>query len=171
MMEEKQLADLKPEDLKRHVLWEFSQVDDMVAPEATIVHPFRGDRIPKGSTHTICRATFTLADGTTFPGHVQPCPGFDDVPSVGHPPSVTQPTLFAGGRAFAFWQGYIRIESIGPLLERFYRAVSRPREKVWPLAWRTDVLVEGETEPRRGVVHGFYVLQGPSEAEVVRETT
>lgn len=107
-------------------MWEYRGNSD----ETATAEPSSQTEISEDDGHVYLASTeFRLADGTILPGFSSPADdsGLDYI----------QPVIFHSGGQFLLWNDNFSVENIS-------KALGREADEVYPIYWKSTVLVDGE---------------------------
>ena len=147
----KQFGDLTRQDLDRHPVWIACHLADYDEPwyddtDEETFRPYTGALpadVPNGML--LVKATFALADGSSYPGFLTPASEPGDI-------GTQQPYLFFGDQCFSFWGGIVGISP--EERQSLYIALGKTPAEIFPLRFSVDpALAAGHTSGR---LDGFY---------------
>lgn len=141
----KQFDELKPDDFRRHPLWEFClDEEDVEGQDETTAKPSEDTEVPGYSPGAyLVAADFVLADGSRFEGFI-----FSGEPGDF---GCTQPNLFVGDELFGFWFGILSPSARE--IKAVYEHLGKKPDEVFPISYVTRVPINGA--PLSGIVAGF----------------
>lgn len=123
----KLMNEITAEDFEQSKVWEYHGNSDVTAT----VEPSPNTELAEDDGHVYLVSTeFHLADGTILSGFTSPTDGSGL--------DYMQPVIFNDGLQLTLWSEDDRLKNIS-------RELERSTEDVYPIYWRSDVLVDGET--------------------------
>lgn len=165
----RKFGDLTPADFETHPVWVNCHVVDCDEPwyeeadEETFRPWLKATPVDPSETLFLVRASFRLADGTTYPGFITPQnpQAEDGKPSLG----LIQPQLFLpSGRRVAFWFGIM--DPPKEMLADLYASLGKTGAAVFPLTFAAQAgLATGIVT---GSVPGFCSRSREGEVKVTR---
>ena len=122
----KLLSEITAEDFEQIKVWEYDGDSDAVAT----IEPSPKTELAEDDGHVYLASTeFHLADGTILSGFTSP----QDASGIDY----LQPVIFYNGRQLRLWSEGAGVNDVS-------QALARETENVYPVYWKSAVLVDGE---------------------------
>lgn len=150
----KPVVQLMPEDLNVFPAWEFCLDEEGVeGQDETWVRPISSSTIPEEAWSVIVAARFMLNDGSEFDGFVDvTTASTDDLADLLEEGAFDQPgavVFIAAKQVHVPTKSDLNNNESRKELER---ALARDFNSIFPITYLLRMLVEGETQPRSGIL-------------------
>jgi hypothetical protein len=147
----KQVYELMVEDFDQHPVWEYALDEECEEgqDEATVRPKSVTGPLDPAEGMVVVKARFTLADGTSMAGYVNP-PG-PDSSGLG----TIQPQIITRQGQVSFWWGIFK--PTGEDLVQNYSRLGRTADKAFPMHFTSEVEIVGG--PVIGILNGFLYME------------